>query len=315
VLKSITVLLSNHEIEINYFNVSHLILADNMQLIHFFKKPEYYLQPFAIVKRLFIINKSIITRKVLWGNEIEVNTTEVIGRAISDTGIYDLGLSEILWRLTEPGNFVIDIGANIGYTTNIFSVRAGKNGKVWAFEPNPLLLPTLKKNIAFLKNDNTILFPHALSNITGKGHLVFPNFFKTNQGVAFIGSANDGEHCEIELKKLDDLLSSNETINVLKIDVEGHESEVFEGTNNTLNKKLITHIVFEDHNRYPSKVSELLLKKGYEIFRIEKGWLKPTLKNPYSKSGITAWEPQNYLATLDSKFVRKKLRAFLFKCL
>lgn len=281
---------------------------------YYLKKPEYFLQPSAIIKKLFTKQKEIVTRKTPWGSDIEVNAKESIGTAIARTGIYDLPLTEILWRLIEPGNFVLDIGANIGYTANLSSHRAGPEGTIWAFEPNPLLLPRLKKNLQYLKNQNVTLFPIALSDVNDMGFLVLPEVYSKNEGVAFIGSSNDTNTIKTELKKLDDLLPPGATINVLKIDVEGHELSVFKGAEKALEKKLINNIIFEDHNTYPSEVCKFLLEKGYQIFRIEKGWLKVFLKNPNSKIN-RPWETRNYLATLNAEMIRKKLNGSLYKCL
>jgi hypothetical protein len=139
--------------------------------------------------------------------------------------------------------------------------------------------------------------------------------FPINQGVAFIGSENNNNSIKIELKKLDDLIPEDTVINVLKIDVEGHELAVLKGAQNLINKKLIKHIVYEDHNVYPSKISNFLLDRGYDILRIEKGWFNVCLKDPSSVPRTSGWEPTNYLAILDTSFLKKKLKGMLYKCL
>jgi hypothetical protein len=52
-----------------------------------------------------------------------------IGTSIYNIRIYDLALSETLW-LIEPGNFGLDIDANIGFVTSFCSFKTGANGKV-----------------------------------------------------------------------------------------------------------------------------------------------------------------------------------------
>src|SRR5262249_44519922 len=39
--------------------------------------------------------------------------------------------------LVKPGDFVIDVGANVGAYTSLLSSLVGSNGRVWAFEPLP----------------------------------------------------------------------------------------------------------------------------------------------------------------------------------
>ena len=67
-----------------------------------------------------------------------------IGRCLGTTGIYDLAVSELLFRLIHPGDLVVDAGANIGYMS-VLAATAGAH--VIAFEPNPDLLPTLRQNL------------------------------------------------------------------------------------------------------------------------------------------------------------------------
>ena len=280
-----------------------------------FKKPEYYFQPSLILKRIFKKFKGISIQKTPWNTSVEVDNHETIGKAIYDTRIYDLAVTEVLWRLIDVGNFVLDIGANIGFTVNISSYRAGGIGKVWAFEPNPLLASRLTKNIRYNKYQNTTLFKTALSDENKDGYLVLPDMYNNNEGVAFIGSEENEKKIKVSLQKLDDLLPPNALVHVLKIDVEGHELSVFKGAGNAIKNKLIKNIVFEDHNNYPSDVATLLLDNGYRIFRIEKGWFNIALKDPASASKVSGWEPTNYLATLDTAFVKMKMKGSFYKCI
>jgi FkbM family methyltransferase len=285
-------------------------------IIHYLKRPEYYFSLPHVIGKIFKPKNGVITQTTPWGDKIEIDINETIGSSIYKTRIYDLALSETLWRLIEPGNFVLDIGANIGFVTSLCSFRTGSNGQVWSFEPNPLILKRLAKNIEYNKFKNIKLFPFALSDSNKAGFLEFPEIFAYNQGVAFVGSGeNNSKSIKIELKKLDDIVFGDTVIDVLKIDVEGHELSVFKGAENLINKKLIANIVYEDHDPYPSDIAKFLLKKEYTIYRIEKGWVNLILKNPLSESSQSGWEPINYLATLDSDFVKDKMRGFFYECL
>lgn len=285
-----------------------------MNISSFFKKPEYYFRPTKIIKRLGIKKTGIVVKKMPWNTLLEVDVNEAIGKSINIFGIYDIAVSEVLWRIIKPGDFVLDIGANIGYTANLCSFRTGVNGKVWAFEPNPNLHSRLRKNITFMGN-NVELFPFGLSDAEKNGFLVFPDVYKNNEGVAFIGSGEEKNSIKVELKKLDDLISDSKIVNVLKIDVEGHELSVFKGAEKILNRRGIENIVFEDDKPYPSPVADFLLEKGYKIFRIEKGWFTLLLKDPSSPSEITYWEPTNYIAVLDEKKLRNQIKGFFYNCL
>src|SRR5687767_12151125 len=102
------------------------LFRSKKSIIHYIKRPEYYFSLHSVVKKLF--NKTghgIINQKTPWGNLMEIDTNETIGNAIFSTGIYDLALSETLWRLIQPGDFVLDVGANIGFITSLCSYKTG----------------------------------------------------------------------------------------------------------------------------------------------------------------------------------------------
>lgn len=294
-----------------------VVSRSKKSIIHYIKRPEYYFSLHSVVKKLF--NKTgngIINQKTPWGNLIEIDTNETIGNSIYSTRIYDLALSETLWRLIEPGNFVLDVGANIGFITSLCSYKSGPQGKVWAFEPNPIVITRLTKNIGYNKHSNTTLYPFALSDSNKEGYLELPDTFSYNQGVAYVKNGTHSNNAiKIDLCRLDDMIDAGTIINVLKIDVEGHELTVLKGSEKLIQNKQITNIVYEDHDSYPSEIAEFLAAKGYTIYRIEKGWLNLNLKNPSIEPSNNGWEPTNYLATLDTQALKKKMKGIFYKCL
>ena len=284
--------------------------------INFFKKPEFYFHPKLIFSRLKKKGDyNNLKAKTAWGGEIYIDNSETIGSEIFKTGVYDLALTEVLCRLIQPGDFVLDIGANIGYASLLSSIRAGNNGNVWSFEPNPLLMEKLNANIKLAKHANIKLFPFALSDSDKRGYLAFPDIYRQNEGTAYVGMEKNARTFDIDLKKLDNLLPEKRIVNVLKIDVEGHELQVLKGSQKILKNKRIINIVYEDFDEYPSKVANLLMEYGYTIFRLEKGWFNLNLRNPDSISNISRWDPTNYLATLNQPFVREKMKGIFYKCL
>jgi FkbM family methyltransferase len=293
------------------------VFRSKKSIIHYIKRPEYYFSLHSVVKKLF--NKTgqgVINQKTPWGSFIEIDINETIGNSIYSTRIYDLALSETLWRLVEPGNFVLDVGANIGFITSLCSYKSGPQGKVWAFEPNPIILSRLNKNIRNNRYPNTTLYPFALSDSNKEGYLELPETFTYNQGVAYVKNGTHSTNAiKIELRKLDDMIDAGTIINVLKIDVEGHELTVLRGAQQLIENKQITNIVYEDHEPYPSEIAVFLADKGYTVYRIEKGWLNLNLANPSIEPSTNGWEPVNYLATLDTAALKKKMKGIFYKCL
>jgi len=275
-----------------------------------FKKPEYYFHLTNIFKRINSNNqKGTIQCKTIWGEIMEVEASDAIGKSILRTGLYDLALSEILWLLAEPNTLTIDIGANIGYTSLLMLSRTSPKDKLLLFEPNPNLASRLELNLEkYLDSGRAILYKCALSNICGKAFLDLPDKNMHNDGIGSVIQIENERSVPIELKKLDDIIKNDTLINLVKIDVEGHELEVLLGAEQLLNAHLIKHLVFEEHQQYPTKVTDYLESKGYLVFRIQKNWKRISLEKPTSPLPIdAAFEAVNYIATTDLDYVQQKI--------
>src|SRR5882724_1375106 len=104
-------------------------------------KPEYWFRPRQLCRKAFF-ELGYYTRTASawvylpWGLRVAVNPHESIGKSLLTHGVYDLAVSETIWRLTEPGDSCLDVGANIGYMTSLLAVRAAESGKVFSFEPH-----------------------------------------------------------------------------------------------------------------------------------------------------------------------------------
>lgn len=281
-----------------------------MQIPNYLNRPEYIFRPIQIQRRL-LRSSNKETNKVEhillpWGVTIKIcpSSNEVVGRSLWLMGIYDLVVTEVLWRLIESGETAIDVGASLGYMTTIMAKKVGNTGKVWCFEPNPEVYKELSENVA---NWHETLDWHqintqqiALSNQSGIGVLSVPT---NNREEAALVSAPDiqnqeniSENYTVTLARLDEIFKNSSQINLIKIDVEGHELAVLQGASELVSKQLIRDIIYEDHNGYPTPVSQFLEQHGYTIFRIWKGFWQPLLEPP-TKKLVHQWEPPSYLAS------------------
>jgi len=153
-------------------------------------KPEYLFRPQQIARRVWIEafgDKSRMTTVVLpWGYPIVVSPGEQLGWAVYSRAIFELSLTEALWRLAGPGDTVVDGGANIGYATSILAARVGTTGKVHSFEPNPAAFAQLSKNVDAWKrrgqSDTFVLHEEALGTRSGSATLHVPDSFEWNGG-------------------------------------------------------------------------------------------------------------------------------------
>lgn len=132
-----------------------------MKMLNAFTRPEYFFRPRQIFTRLRrSLSRAPVsdTRLVVlpWGSPIRIRPEEVIGRAIWHQGVYDLNVSECLWRVLEPGEHAVDVGANVGYMTSLMATRVGGRGMVVAIEPHPEIFDELQANATrWMDADNT----------------------------------------------------------------------------------------------------------------------------------------------------------------
>jgi FkbM family methyltransferase len=283
-------------------------------------KPQFLFRPQQIFLRLAraLYQKRIRLADVNlpWGLTIRINPHEVIGRAIWHHGLYDLAVSEALWRLLDPGAVALDIGANIGYTTRLMARKAGATGKVLAFEPHPELFRALESNVAGFKRRDTIsavtVLNLALSNQPGAGFLASTEQFQTNQGVAQLtdNPAAGADLIVVQKTSLDAILGAAD-IALMKIDVEGHELQVLQGARNLLQRQGVKHIIYEDLNGNASAVHSLLAGYGYTLYALGWNFWKPVISPMIEGPRIhAAYEAPNYLATIDSPAVLARFQGW-----
>lgn len=301
-----------------------------MNFFPYFIKPEYIYNPRKIFARMLWPNKHQFLRfaeiKLPWGLRLRVRPNEVIGTSVLRLGVYDLVVSETIWRLLSEGGCALDIGANIGHMSSIMAARAGLAGTVHSFEPHPQVYQEFAYNVHSWSTVRETCRVHAhnfgLSDMNGEGIIEMPESFDGNRGVAFVVSGGNSDESigshgvrnPIQLRRLDDFwseISGTKPIDVVKIDVEGHELSVLKGAANLIGAGMIRDIVFEENRPYPTDVTDYLSAQGYSIFLLEKGLWGPLVSLPVQeRSPRIPWEPPAYLATRDpsraSRILKKK---------
>lgn len=273
-------------------------------------KPEYLFQPAQFLKRF--ASKSSEEMAVVslpWGISMRVFQRDAIGSAILNSGVYDLALCEAIFRLVDSGDTVVDVGANIGYTVSCLATAAGSKGKVLAFEPLPELYQIAKKNIDSWTNGQTAvvcLENVALSSLPGKMDIFVPEDFEKNRGIATMHKpSGKSTSIRVDVARLEDKAPKT-GVELIKIDVEGHELDVFKGAESLLREQRVRDIIFEDHLLYPSPVSEYLESFGYTIFTLRKGIFKPHLQDKTARGESVYWETPNYIATVNPERCRQR---------
>jgi FkbM family methyltransferase len=163
----------------------------------------------------------------------------------------------------EPGDVILDVGANIG----MFSIRFGRlfrDTTIYAFEPNPSVYRRLVRNIS--ANALTKVEPINVAIASSAGGRPFFVTGATVTGSLYEGSSNyttpsfDAEtialDCFCEMRRI-------RSIGLLKIDVEGAELEVLKGAIKTL--RICKQVVVECHTPQLEKEARIFLQSyGFE---------------------------------------------------
>ena len=249
-------------------------------------QPYYIHRPSQLLKRIWrewlLSSHAPQTATLPWGSPLQINPVEHIGRSVWLHGIHGIAVCEILWRLARPGMNVIDAGANIGIMTSLLAHRTATEGRVYAFEPHPSLYSTLAENIRrFRQIYSTMLIPlpFALSNHEGIVQLTWTDAFRKNRGLASVSkTSSDTGGIDVPCTCLDALFPTAQ-IDILKIDVEGHESQVLEGAQSLLTDDRIIHVLYECLDGPDSALHDRLYELGYTTFGIEETMCGPRLWN------------------------------------
>jgi len=131
-------------------------------------------------------------------------------------------------RVLQPGQKAIDIGANYGVYTLTMARIVGPAGRVWAFEPATSTARLLAESIAANGFGQVALERSAVAGACGTGRLALNANAEIN-ALVDSQSAADGE--AVPLVTLDSSLQQFtwRSIDFLKIDAEGAESEILKG--------------------------------------------------------------------------------------
>lgn len=221
------------------------------------------------------------------GSKMFVNPNEkTIGlretfKGYAENRIHEKTTTDLFAKTIKEGDTVVDLGANIGYFTLLAARCAGKNGKVYSFEPEPKNFHYLSKNISINGYTQAAAFQKAASNKNGKTKLFICSYdtghhtINQNKGIeAYSRGRKVGENSvEVETVAMDEFFKGREhEIDVIKMDVEGAEFLAFLGLDNILrqNKKVKMFVEF-----FPLLIRKMgnspeeLLRKIFNDYRFD----------------------------------------------
>lgn len=167
----------------------------------------------------------------------------VIALFLLKLGILEKMEMDLFKKTIKKGWTVLDIGANIGYPSLLFSKLVGENGRVIAFEPDKNNIEILEKNIKANKIKNIKIIPMAVSDRTGIGTLYISDSHSGDHRIYSSGEKRKTEN--IKTISLDEYFKPSDKIDFIQIDVQGAEELAFKGMKRLLSSNEKINILFE----------------------------------------------------------------------
>jgi FkbM family methyltransferase len=191
-------------------------------------------------------------------------------------GAYESETLALLLKAASGNGVFVDVGANIG----AFTVPLAKqlnSGTVVAIEASPAIYPYLARNIE-LNDLRNIRLHHCAAFDHDLDTVAFYEAPKDHFGMGALVAQFSGEAVPVTARTLDSILAQEgiDRVDVLKVDVEGFEGQVFAGATKLLAGSRAPTIVFEFcdwaerrvQNTPIGHAQRFLLDLGYSIYRL-----------------------------------------------
>ncbi|WP_338662377.1 FkbM family methyltransferase [Pararoseomonas sp. SCSIO 73927] len=179
------------------------------------------------------------------GARLVVPVGDFIGAAVHSFGDLDPKVTWVARRILRPGDTAIDIGANLGLVSMAMADAVGPTGRVEAFEPQPRFAALARRSAELNGYRHFNLQAIALGRGDAEVDLHIPH---DNMGRASIGRA-EGTDEVIRVRQRDAGAALEALglgpIRLIKMDVEGYETEVIAGAEAFLRRNPPDAILFE----------------------------------------------------------------------
>lgn len=190
---------------------------------------------YTILQKYFypylLSNDNIHTIRIANKFKMELDVSEYIQSLLFLFNSFEPETILLFEKLITPNQYIFDVGANIGYLSLHFSNLTGPKGQVFSFEPEMKNFGKLEQNIQINQLSNIKTFKIALSNINSTLKLYHSSDNNLGSHSLMHSDLLSNTFEEVPAIRFDDFVKSNDIskIDVIKIDVEGAETEVIEG--------------------------------------------------------------------------------------
>ena len=184
--------------------------------------------------------------------------------------------------LINKGDWIIDIGANLGEVSFLASQKVGSSGKVYSFEPDPDNYTRFDYNLSLNTFTNIVFVKKGLGDNPGKYKIAMNVNEPGNNGSNSIVPDKKTDinklAREIDVVRFDDWIAENplDKIDLVKIDIEGFELQALKGAEMTLKKyKPIIYselhdVKLREHGTSAKELIDYLKALGYTVHSDDK---------------------------------------------
>lgn len=156
---------------------------------------------------------------------------QLVSAEIMRTKAYEPHVTAALTRELRPDSVFVDVGANMGWFS-LTAAACAPQGRVFAVEPNANNVQLLYRSLVANDFANVRVLPYAVSD---QPRLLRLHFARSNGYVSDVDDLG-GYVSIVQAQPLDDLLRDESRVDVLKIDIEGHEPVALRGMTETLTR-------------------------------------------------------------------------------
>ena len=175
----------------------------------------------------------------------------------------------VVTNFCPPGGIAIDLGANFGEWSLQMARAVGRTGHVYAFEPSPNIAEALRKTLSINGQTQTTVIEAAAGAHTGNASFTVNADHSGKSGILTGANGSPSRDITVKMHSLDDFVRQHKLarLDFIKIDVEGHETDVLEGAETVL-ETFTPAVVLEagvdpDHDR--GKVKDILERHKYTM--------------------------------------------------
>jgi len=211
----------------------------------------------------------VISCRTTDGFEIDVLGDDHIGRHLLLSGKFDRTIVQTLLDFAKPEDSILDVGANIGYVSCCL-LNSVKGSRLICMEPQPLIVDLLRRNLARFDASRSRIIEAALSDNDGR---VVLNIDTNNRGASSIEDRVGSKTVTVQSVSAERLLAGLTSVDIVKIDIEGHEIHAIRSAEVQLGRLRPRVILFEDRQYGASvdgPIGKVLGNLDYAIYGIRK---------------------------------------------